>query len=356
MTELEYAFVVFTDLRGFTAWSATAQVAHHLQPFMENFYDIFREAAGTDNHTFLKPNGDGMLFVKSTGTKHELLNSYLDEFLDKTKPFIETEFTNLVQSYQQIMRCAIPLRLGFGINAGIVHRLEFKLSDGGILVDFASGVLNTAARLCDLARPAGAVISAEAFPGWAPRREYGYELVEAVVRNVSNLFPVWMPKLEGSDIHHRERRLVVQEFHVGIVCFDPENNCLLIAHRNSDRELYPGLWETGGGQIYSEEGIEDSANRIARTEFGVPIIVSKEAPAEPFKIEMERRMIPGVKLLCLFKREEYNGYHNKWQHLETRLVTLTEFLSDEAWPLDQFIAGTKDIVRHLINGYQKMIS
>ncbi|HWN11975.1 MAG TPA: hypothetical protein VNO50_22290 [Pyrinomonadaceae bacterium] len=353
MANLEYAVVVFADLRGFTAWSSMAAVAHHLQPFMADFYSVFEKSLAVDGFTFLKPNGDGVMFVQSTGLDYSKLDIVLDKFVLETLPSIEYEFEHLAQRYQRIMRCVVPLQLGFGINAGVVYRLNFKLSGGGELIDFASGTMNCAARLCDIARPAGVVIAAQAFPDWCPPSGQGFELMEVPVRNVSESFPVWMSK-SVANLFPREGRLVTLEFHVGTVCYDPLQKILLLGLRRDDRELYPGLWETGGGQLLREEGIEDAAIRFARAEFGMESQVVREASMVPFRIETPRRTIPGIKVLCQVDSDKYSAYRNEQQHKETRAVALQDLLSEASWPEAMLIPGTKGIVQQLVSQYHKL--
>jgi class 3 adenylate cyclase len=352
MSNLEYAVVLFCDLRGFTNWSATAQVAHHLQPFMSDFFRIFQDAVKADSQVFIKPNGDGVLWVNSTGTDNEPLDLVLDNLLDRALPFVDAQFSNLVQRYQRIMRCAIPLRLAYGINAGIVHRLQFTLDGQNILVDFASGTLNTAARLCDLARPQGVVIAQEAFPDWSPKPEHGFELVQIPVRNVSDSYPVWISRAAAAG-SPRERLQIALEFHVGTVCYDPRTGTVVLALRNKDREIYPGLWETGGGQMFRGEGIEETAKRIAQTEFGLSISVTMESGVVPFRINLARKTIPGVKMLGIVHEENLRGYKDQRQHSEIRRVLLDELFSEQAWPSNSLIPGTKGVIKELVERYRR---
>jgi 8-oxo-dGTP pyrophosphatase MutT (NUDIX family) len=232
-----------------------------------------------------------------------------------------------------------------------VHRLQFDLPDGsGSLTDFASGTLNTAARLCDLARPEGIVILQEAFPDWSPQRAGVFDLVEVPVKSIGPV-PVWVSRPILTRGSPREMRRVVVEFHVGTVCFEPHTRQVLLAHRRNDRELYPGLWETGGGQLYPGESIAEAAIRIAKAEFGVDVEVAWNASVVPFEINTESRYIPGMKVLCLFNYTEFAGFRNERQHLETRAIAFDDLRDSERWPDSGLIPGTKVVVNTLIGHY-----
>ena len=87
------------------------------------------------------------------------------------------------------------------------------------------------------------------------------------------------------------------------ICYRLHNNNIeiLIAKRSSLRQLYPDLWECGGGQVNFNENFEEAVIRQMKEELG--IIVKKVIPFSVYEIfvpEYEQKKIPGVAFYCMF--------------------------------------------------------
>jgi class 3 adenylate cyclase/8-oxo-dGTP pyrophosphatase MutT (NUDIX family) len=350
----EYAMAIFVDLRGFTKWSNLSAVAPHLQNFMIDFYNIFYHMKGEDNTWYFKPNGDGVMIVRSSESDHQPLNSYLEDFLNNKIPYIYQRYKTFRQEYHVIMRCDIPLNLGFGISAGLVYRVEYPIANGVSLIDFASSTLNTAARLCDQARPEGIVIDADAFPGWLPSNSDSYKPCKVSLKGLSDDIPVWVSyDLFKTPAPRELRRVFNQEFHVGTVCYDPSRELLVLAKRQNNRELFPGLWETGGGQIYEGEDIMEAAKRLAESEFALKINEVGNASFIPYKIIHKGRIIPGIKVLCLFENDQNPKLIDNRQHSEVRLVSPNSIKLENEWPSTKMIPKSKNDILSLLNSFKR---
>lgn len=98
------------------------------------------------------------------------------------------------------------------------------------------------------------------------------------------------------------------EVHVAGICLcDFEDRTkVLCGKRQLTRELYPNLWECGGGQVEEGENFEEAMVRHFREEFGV--IVKAIAPMGVYEIptpQYPQKKIPGLKFLC-----QLEGYIN----------------------------------------------
>lgn len=99
----------------------------------------------------------------------------------------------------------------------------------------------------------------------------------------------------------REDGIEKLEVHVAGMCVKDDE--ILAARRSPSRDLYPGLWEFGGGQVETGENFEDAIERQIRGEFGV--IVEPKEVVETYEIatSSNQEKIPGVRFLC-----EFEGY------------------------------------------------
>jgi 8-oxo-dGTP pyrophosphatase MutT (NUDIX family) len=78
---------------------------------------------------------------------------------------------------------------------------------------------------------------------------------------------------------------------------------VLIAKRRDGRELYPGKWECGGGQVHEKENFEEAIKRKMEEELGV--LVSNVVVFGTYEIqtpELEQQKIPGMLFVCFFDR------------------------------------------------------
>jgi 8-oxo-dGTP pyrophosphatase MutT (NUDIX family) len=104
----------------------------------------------------------------------------------------------------------------------------------------------------------------------------------------------------------REEKRHLIEVHVAGICFrETENDIeVLIVKRNNNRELYPGKWECGGGQVFAGESFKEAIKRQMEDELG--ILIKNVVTFGTYEIEtpqLEQKKIPGIKFVCFF--DEY---------------------------------------------------
>jgi 8-oxo-dGTP diphosphatase len=106
----------------------------------------------------------------------------------------------------------------------------------------------------------------------------------------------------------REKKQHKIEVHVAGIClretdYDIE---VLIAKRAKTKELYPGKWECGGGQVKEGENFEEAVRRKKKEEMGG--IVDRGLVFGTYEIKtpkLPQKKIPGIKFVCFLK-----GYVN----------------------------------------------
>ncbi len=101
----------------------------------------------------------------------------------------------------------------------------------------------------------------------------------------------------------REEKQHRIEVHVGGLCFrETQYNIeILIVKRQTQRKLYPGQWECGGGQVRAGENFSEAIKRQIREELG--IIVDEALPFGTYEIKtknLKQKKIPGIKSICLW--------------------------------------------------------
>ena len=145
----EWVIVVFIDVRGFTVFCGshgTKETAlfikkAYLQMLGEKYYSKI---------CFSKPTGDGMIFVIPYGDGE--FKTKMDEVIDKAIMLVE-DFQSF-RGEDDMVYFDTPENIGIGISRGEACCL--RNADG--IIDYSGQVLNTAARLMDIARPKGIVI------------------------------------------------------------------------------------------------------------------------------------------------------------------------------------------------------
>jgi 8-oxo-dGTP diphosphatase len=71
----------------------------------------------------------------------------------------------------------------------------------------------------------------------------------------------------------REHQRHLIEVHVAGICYRETQSAIevLIAKRRDDRDLYPGKWECGAGQVKAGENFEQAIRRQMTDELGISI-------------------------------------------------------------------------------------
>jgi 8-oxo-dGTP pyrophosphatase MutT (NUDIX family) len=130
------------------------------------------------------------------------------------------------------------------------------------------------------------------------------------------------------------------EVHVACVCVRVANSRpqVLMARRTSQRSLFPGKWECGGGMVRRGEGFDAAIQRQIFEEFGLEVERVRVLEVYEIPLPKNRRqpIIPGVRFLCVAKAGKVRL--NKREFSTCRWVNLPM-----EQPLD-CIGGIKEIL------------
>lgn len=147
----EFVFCVVLDIRGFTPFSAHVEspnVAVFIKRvFLKIIADYFPDAA------YVKLMGDGLM----------LIVPYEEKTLAETATRVVESSFRLIEDFpgfcagDPMLNFPVPDRLGIGISRGLACRIE----SAGKTLDYCGRIVNLAARLMDLARPAGVVLAGD---------------------------------------------------------------------------------------------------------------------------------------------------------------------------------------------------
>lgn len=108
----------------------------------------------------------------------------------------------------------------------------------------------------------------------------------------------------------REEKRHKIEVHVaGIVFRETDSDIeVLIAKRNDGRELYPGKWECGGGQVEAGENFEEAIKRQMEEELGVNVGKALVCGTYEIAVPESAEKIPGLRFVCFLERgDEFFG-------------------------------------------------
>lgn len=102
----------------------------------------------------------------------------------------------------------------------------------------------------------------------------------------------------------REKQTHKIEVHVSAICIAQVDGRtrVLIGKRADNREIMPGYWECGGGQVHTGETFEKAIRNQLAEEFGIDAEVLM--PVTTYSIALKDTIIPGVRLLCRVTRYE----------------------------------------------------
>jgi class 3 adenylate cyclase len=183
----EQVIVVFVDVRGFSAFSSSrdsVDIGLYLRRLFLSLMDDFFPHA-----SYHKSTGDGMMIVYP----------YRERTLAKTAQDVIKSSVRLYSDFSELaaqdnmITFQPPNACGIGINRGTVCCIQ---SDGETL-DYSGHVLNLAARLMDLARPAGIVMHASLGNMIPQDLAAVFEISSVYVRGIAENQPVPVYSLKG---------------------------------------------------------------------------------------------------------------------------------------------------------------
>lgn len=145
----------------------------------------------------------------------------------------------------------------------------------------------------------------------------------------------------------RENKRYLLEVHVAGTCFRLDNNRVevLIAKRHPKKELFPELWECGGGQVNFNENFEEAVIRQMKEELGVN--VKNLIPFTVYEIfvpDLEQKKIPGVKFYC-FLDSYVNG---EGLQIDSNDFTECKWVGVDDLANYDFIPGIVDDIRNAV--------
>jgi len=157
--------------------------------------------------------------------------------------------------------------------------------------------------------------------------------------------------LEHDQFPIREERQERLEVHVASVCVRVVKGRpqVLVARRTTERSLFPGKWECGGGMVRRGEGFDAGIQRQIFEEFGLEIERVRVLEVYEIPLPKNRRqpIIPGVRFLCVAKagkvrlnKREFSTF--RWLDLPVResldwIGGIKEILDEVATMLGQNI-------------------
>lgn len=355
MQTMSNAIVLFVDVRGFTRWSQDVDCFQHIKEFAHEFYEIiYKNFSGED--TYIKKSGDGVMIVKEINKDidqlrninkeinddvvKKLLKTLLEENLEKIDK-VNRGFEKLCKYFSDLSGYKTELYLGWGITRGIVQ----KIYDNNI--DYLSPNINKSSRLCNIARPFGIVIEKDDFPELPERFRYDF-LIQTKLEGIIDNVDVWITKEIATEFIPREKIRERPEVHVAGICIKIDNKTIkmLIAKRNINRELYPGLYEGCGGQLAYSEYFTDGIKRHFKFEMNIDVEILENIH-KFYKIEMPNQpLIPGIRYICIYK----GGFPESKNHSEIKWVNEEELDNISS---EEFIPYLKDEIMELIDTFKR---
>ncbi|MEA3356902.1 MAG: DUF1653 domain-containing protein [Patescibacteria group bacterium] len=129
------------------------------------------------------------------------------------------------------------------------------------------------------------------------------------------------------------------EVHVAGICFDGDK-CLVLK-RATNKTLYPGLWECGGGKVEPGENFEEALIREIEEEAGIEIERLELLGTYTIPVpKLEQKKIPGIRFLCKIKsyldqiEPKISKEHSEWK-----------FVTEDELDKFEFIPGVKEEIK-----------
>ncbi|MDR3273940.1 MAG: NUDIX domain-containing protein [Puniceicoccales bacterium] len=142
----------------------------------------------------------------------------------------------------------------------------------------------------------------------------------------------------------REEKVHKVEVHVSFYCYrvngsrPPE---ILLLKRGNNRQIAPGKWECGGGQVRDNESFETAVNRQLYEETGLR--ASHWRPVDCYEIKLsDGTVLPGLSFSCR-AQPDYDVKIDPREHTEYKWATLDD-LSD----IDFVSPKMKQIIARLL--------
>lgn len=288
---IDFAVIVFVDMRGFTAWATNTEVSAHLEGFVRGFQGLLRAAFPTPKPWFFKGLGDGAMLVRSVA-ETEAPAAVLEPLVAAIDR-VEHDFARYCKDFAIRFGVKADLTLGWGITRGRVHRTTKP-------ADFLGANVNKAARLCDMARPYGIAIDEEDFGALPDQMLRRFGAQTRAAKGIGDIDVLVTAEI-ARQILPREKLRERPEVHVAGVCIRVTGNAvdLLLARRSNKRSLFPGLLEGCGGQLRLSESFAGGVERHFLTELNVRVKVLTDLYCLYEIRESETPIIPGIRFACL---------------------------------------------------------
>lgn len=335
--------IIVVDVRNFSRWSnLEGNDDCFRKRLLESFYEIIEHYFPKDKN-YRKFLGDGVLIIRDYKEEEfgKMLGSLkeLKEKFDKKKTVLNKEGFNFD-----------ILGLGIGISIGFIKEIIYSQEE----VDYMGYGLGLTFRYCNFARPCGVIIDYDSTQRHLEEIKAS-GLKEGILTDIRGFAGkrVWTSEkvhLSQAHLSTRENEIHQIEVHVAGVCIKKEENYkILIARRNSERKLYPGLWECGGGQVHRREEFEEAIKRQFREEFGVIVEPLKVLGNYKIVDKENDNVIPGIKFLCRFV--DYLGNQIILSEVE---FDEYKWISEKEIDKYEFILGIKDDIKEAIKIYREI--
>ncbi|MFB6185330.1 MAG: NUDIX domain-containing protein [Halobacteriaceae archaeon] len=147
----------------------------------------------------------------------------------------------------------------------------------------------------------------------------------------------------------REDGIHRTEVHVAGLCVKQTESgelLLLAGKRTKHRDLFPGDWECGGGQVEEGEDFETAIKRQIKQEFDID--VSPEFPIHVYYIEDNGSVIPGLRFICTMETEDQEVTIDEREFVTYEWIPVSE--------LDQysFIPGLRSDIEESLSRYREL--
>jgi len=153
----------------------------------------------------------------------------------------------------------------------------------------------------------------------------------------------------------REEIRFALETHVAGICLKrtTQGIRILIAKRLTTRELYPGKWECGGGQVMPGENYEEAIRRQMREELGIEVnIITTIGTYEIMTPQLLQRKIPGIKFLC----EMVNHLNTMEIKFDQNEFSESKWIKEDEVETIDFIPGIKKDIATALRIYKSYLN